>query len=109
MPRMDRDWENDFPTLSQFIACYFHQDFLEIDGSPEGALSAALRDASDGAKRKVIRELTTFMALELTDDERAEILHGPFGCDYNVSADGFTATSWMLYLKGRVEAALRTS
>jgi len=104
-----RNWKSDFYEIRQFLGGYFPQDFKVVNGSPGGALAAALRDHSEAEKRALIDELTTLLAIRMPEAEREELFYGPLGCDYNVAANGYTPTTWLTYVKGRFEESLTGS
>jgi len=101
-----RDWKSEFYEIRQLLGGYFHQDFIVVDGSPDGALAAALRDHSEAEKRDLIDQLTTFLAIPMPEAEREELFYGPLGCDYNIAADGYTPTTWLTRVKRRFEESL---
>lgn len=100
------DWKTKFVSTRQLLGCYFNQDFEIIDGSVEGALAAAIRGHRNDAKFAVISELAAFLAISMPEEQRLAVLYGPFGCEYYVEADGYTATTWLAYVKRRFEESL---
>lgn len=103
---LTRDWDKDFYNLSQLLGGYFHQDFIIVHGSPEGALNAAIHHHSEMETRDVLRELDAFLACDISEKDRWNILLYDFGFSYEVAADGFTTRTWLLHVKERFERAL---
>jgi CdiI immunity protein len=62
---------SDFPELHRVFSGYLHEDFVHEYGTPEAALAAFLRDASDAEQRRFKKEAHRFLeataSLEFAD------------------------------------------
>ncbi|MGQ2977571.1 MAG: contact-dependent growth inhibition system immunity protein [Sphingopyxis sp.] len=75
--------EEQWPLLSNLMACYFNQDFDIIHGSLTGAINAALHDGSLEHRRAVLKEWRDWNASEGAVNDIRPSLH-----------DGFSVAIW---------------
>jgi hypothetical protein len=85
---------HDFPTLSQFFGCYFHQDWVDEFSSTEDAITAFRTGAPPEAIESVCEELDrTLLLLEQGEDSQKVLQE--LGCYYNPAAAGLTTIDWL--------------
>ena len=68
-----------YPALSQFLACYFHQDWPVFYDSPEAAIDTAIRESSVERRQQVQRELADLLHRIGDDTRLRSILSDGFG------------------------------
>jgi hypothetical protein len=56
----------EFPMLSQFVAGYLHEDFVQVHSTPAGAMRAFLADASAAERDQLRQEATRFLSAAST-------------------------------------------
>ena len=108
-----------WPELDQLIGCYFHEDFIDDYGSPEGAIDAMLHGVpeqnepprSTKSLRQGLRELEEFIEfardyLRKHPEEEEDVVLDMFGCRYNTYADGLTPLQWLEHLRKRIREHL---
>ena len=83
--------------LHQFFAGYFHEDWpLEAD-SPDGVVSAFVRQRGDARElEQLSSSIMAFVDDHPNDDELGEALFKELGCYYSPIADGISTRSWLL-------------
>jgi hypothetical protein len=87
----------DYPNLSQFFGCYFHQDWGLEAGSADEIISRYLAE-SPTTVRGVIDELDRLLALRLTEPElRSTLLE--LSCYYDPTPEGGTYSGWLRHVK----------
>ena len=92
--------------LFQFFGGYFHEDFLMEFDSPEGAVSAFVRQRGPGVDlRELGRAITMFIDEHPNDDELEGALFKELGCYYLPRADGISPRAWMLGIAARFGAS----
>jgi hypothetical protein len=104
--RLDDYCTNRWPELWQFFGGYFHEDFMDDYGSPEGAIDAFLSNTNPEYVQKVLNQLEDYLAFsreylskhpEKDDWYPVESM----GVHYLPSADGFTAIGWLEHVLER--------
>jgi hypothetical protein len=94
-------FENSF----QFLAGYFHEDFVEEFGGPEEAVQAFIADSDVALQEKVVRELRQLLA-EASDRELEEAVF-ELGCHYRpLEQDGEMAI-WLEQVVVGIERSSR--
>ncbi len=94
--------DNDYPSLSQFLGAYFHQDFMLDYGSPDGAITTFLAEASPEFVAEVCNDLiNVILLLERTHDHE-NFLWRVLGCNYRPIADGLTIEEWLKHVHEKI-------
>lgn len=90
-------------SLRQFFGPYFHEDWDIVFGTPDQALSAALRSHEDASEReKLSRSIVTFV-LEHPDDQKlTEALFKELACSYYPLGDGISTRAWLLSVAAKL-------
>ena len=109
--RLDEYCTQRWPQLDQLIGCYFHEDFIDDYGSPEGAIDAMLDGFGAQSLRQGLRELEEFIEfardyLRKHPEEEEDVVLDMFGCPYNTYADGLTPLQWLEHLRKRIREHL---
>ena len=77
--QLHEEMHSRFERLWQFLGGYLHQDWPELHGTPEGAVSDAIADYPLEMLEEVHRQLEAVLA-ETPDDTRLRaVLNGGFG------------------------------
>ncbi|MGK5632157.1 contact-dependent growth inhibition system immunity protein [Streptomyces sp. URMC 123] len=106
-PRMDWEWEEFFPSLSQLLGGYFHQDFPDTYSSHREALDDYLRGTPDEELRRVLGEIP--QALDAAGDE-AGLVRASVALGMAVDPpDGVTLRQWLINVAGVIRLHLRNT
>jgi hypothetical protein len=94
-----------FETASQFLACYFHQDFSIEFEEPEAAVAQFIKDNDEARRAAVVRELRqviTECGKQGLDDFIFEL-----GCYYNPERHrGILMRAWLEQVIAEIERSL---
>lgn len=83
--------------LRQFFGAYFHQDWHAEFGSPERALSAAIRHHDRTSDRQELsRSIVSFVGEHPDDKDLDAALWKELGCEYFPPGNGLSTRSWLL-------------
>jgi hypothetical protein len=89
--------------LRQFFGSYFHQDWDIEYGTPEQALSAAIR-AHESQRKELGRLVELFVEEHPNDEDLDQELWRDLGCDYLPSADRMSSRAWLLSVAARLDS-----
>ncbi len=71
--------EERWPLLWNLMCCYFNEDFAQLYGSLDGAITAAVRDGSQDHRRALLKEWRDWNFLEGPVRDIRPSLHDGFG------------------------------
>ena len=92
------------PSLREFLACYFHQDWREEAPTATEVLEVYLNEWPIEEIPKALSELNILLAQ--SDDELVRCVMG-MGCFYNPAADGLSYREWLNGVEDRLNGFLR--
>jgi len=87
--------------LRQFFGAYFHQDWDIEYGTPEQALSAAIR-GHESQREELSRFVGLFIEEHPDDEDLDQALWSDLGCEYLPSADGISSRAWLVDVAARL-------
>jgi len=90
-----------WPNLRQFLAGYFHQDWVEDAADPDDIIKTFVNDSDNGAIACVRTELNKLLNQDLSDAELGELLL-QLGSAVHYPAFGMTARDWLTHVRARV-------
>jgi hypothetical protein len=83
--------------LRQFFGAYFHQDWDADSGTPDLAISAAIRQHERPSEREELSRSIIAFAQEHPDDRDLDAaLFKELGCEYFPPGNGISTRSWLL-------------
>lgn len=85
---------SDFPTLDNFLAAYFHQDWVLDHDTPEAVVADYVRGESEATVVQLRDELDRLLAGNPQEAELAALLRA-CGCEYDPSRDGIGYRDWL--------------
>ena len=95
----------ELPALEYLMGCYFHEDYAEVHGSPEGAVDDFVRMDRHQAER-VGPEIESLIS-QTGDADLAETLWD-YGLAFNPLARGWTShRGWLLAVAAQIEDRLK--
>jgi CdiI immunity protein len=94
--------EPDFPKLSNFIACSFHQDWEEFADTYRGVVDARLVTLDAPTARLIADEVDALLASTVTEEELATWLD-PIACVI-LEAEEYTPRSFVGMIAERIRA-----
>lgn len=94
-----------YDDLARLLGGYFHQDFVDVHGSPDAAVRAFAAGAPDVAAGTV-RDIDALLAGELTEPRLTGLLTELGSC-YDVHSDGYDARGWLAHVRELLTAELR--
>ncbi len=92
---------SDYPALENFLAAYFHQDWMMEQSTPEAVVDY-FRDSESPEQVAATREdLARLLARDL-DDEALGATARRLGCEYDPKRDGGTWHGWLESVRVRL-------
>ena len=86
-----------YPALSHLYGAYFHQDWPEDYGTPDGVLRHYLQDEPGDLARAARRELDDVLQRRPAEADLEEI-HRRLGGSLYLPGVGFTARDWFVHV-----------
>jgi len=96
---------NEYPTLTQFLGGYFHQDWVDEFECPNEVLKYATSSESIDFLKKVHEELVELGCLNLDNDKNLIKL----GCYYFPQSDGFTEQAWLKEVDDAIKSKIASN
>jgi len=90
-----------WPSLRQFLAGYFHQDWTDDAADPDDVIKEFVNDSDNDVIAGVRTELNKLLNRDLSDAELGELLL-KLGCAVYYPAFGMTAREWLTHVRVRV-------
>jgi hypothetical protein len=90
-----------WPSLRQFLAGYFHQDWTEDASDPDDIIKEFVNDSDNAVLAGVRTELNKLLNQDLSDAELGGLLL-KLGCAVHYPAFGMTAREWLTHVRVRV-------
>ncbi len=84
----------DFPTLDNFLAAYFHQDWTLDHDTPEAVVADYVRGESEATVAQLRGELDRLLAADPQEAGLAALLRAS-GCEYDPARDGIGYRDWL--------------
>ncbi len=88
-----------FPYLSHFFSCYFHEDWTDEYENEEKAIEGYVDDDGTDEASHVLYELDQFMSLNLPDTEIRKLMRKEFGCSYYVDPAHGSMADWLHWVR----------
>jgi len=100
---MTNNYEQEYEELSDFLGCYFNQDWKMEAENVEGLVKNYLSDFDDPAVDQCIEEIEEILDLIGSGELDADtfLLKDMF-VGYYYPEDGFTGEQWLRYLKSLI-------
>jgi hypothetical protein len=92
----------DFPSLTQFLGAYFHQDWVDEFPSAEAAIAAFVSGAPTESVRSACDELRRAVLLTRQGKAPQRFLN-ELACYYDPTADGLTVPDWLEQVREKLE------
>lgn len=92
---------SEFPTLENFFAAYFHQDWMVDHETPDAVVDDYLGAESEATVSQLRSELGELLAQGLEEDALAAQLRS-FGCEYDPTRDGRSVRDWLQSIQVRI-------
>jgi hypothetical protein len=83
-----------FPNFCGMCGSYFHQDCLLDDPTAEAVVRRYIRDTDSEVVQRTAAEIDEFLAIEMTEEERKEVLD-MFDLGYYPPGDQLTYSEWL--------------
>ncbi|MBX9582738.1 MAG: hypothetical protein K2X87_20730 [Gemmataceae bacterium] len=87
-----------YPTLSQFLGAYLHQDWPEEFSTPEAAIEAFRRREPADSVRAIRAELEQVIHEAQQSSDPSRLLYD-LGCYYDPRADGRSVSDWLAHVR----------
>ncbi|MBN9122014.1 MAG: hypothetical protein J0I06_23210 [Planctomycetes bacterium] len=84
----------EYPNLHWLCSAYFHQDWGMDDPTADDVICRYIRDTDPQEVRQTADEISAFLRIEMTENERKAILDG-LGCECYPRGEGLTYSSWL--------------
>ncbi len=91
-----------YPAAWQFFGAYYSEDFVEISGGAEGAISDFLSAVNDEGKAELKRDIDLILQEGLTE-EGLDSLLADIGCMYYPPDDWPSSAAWLQHILSRLE------
>lgn len=94
--------KNRYPSLHEFFAGYFHQDWLEDSATADDVVKVYKSEASLEEVSATVKELHCLLADTSAEGELASIVDG-LGSYCNPQADGLSYRDWLVQVCALLE------
>ncbi len=94
-------------SLSQTLACYFHQDWIEEFDNADAAIAALLKETPYEEIKASVAELDFILTSEADEETLANISTDNIGCYFAPESEGYTYRKWFEHIKDSFTAALQ--
>lgn len=94
---------SEFPTLDNFLAAYFHQDWVLDHDTPAAVVDDYRSGESDATVERLRGELDALLARDPDEAELAALLRAS-GCEYDPARDGVGYRDWLQSVRTRLAA-----
>jgi phenylalanyl-tRNA synthetase beta subunit len=92
------------PQAAQFLAGYFHQDWVLDRGGWEEVVDDFVAESPPGVVSECAGDLRRLLGAGLSEEELARVLDR-VGCSVEPSAYGLTPSAWLSAVLARLEGA----
>ncbi len=96
----------DFPNLFQFLGAYFHEDWMCEFAFADDVVRSFLADSDGSAVERVIMEIDTLLAMNMTENKIRDFLLKEIGCCYCYWHDWQDGNTWLKHISGLFREAL---
>lgn len=94
---------SDFPTLDNFLAAYFHQDWMLDHDSARAVVDDYADGESEATVGRLRGELDALLASD-ADEARLAALLRDNGCEYDPARDGLGYRQWLESVRAQLTA-----
>lgn len=88
----------DFPELQQFLAGYFHQDWVDDHKDANDVITTFITEASAETIAKVKEELNTLLLVDQSEQALQDFLFSDIGCCYYYPHEWKDGVSWLKHI-----------
>ncbi|WP_460136953.1 contact-dependent growth inhibition system immunity protein [Pseudomonas sp. S1_E04] len=86
------------PELQQFLAGYFHQDWVDEHKNADEVIKSFISETSTETIAKVKQELKTLISLEKPEKDLQAFLFYDIGCNYYYPHEWSDGISWLKHI-----------
>jgi len=94
------------PGLALLCGAYFHQDWMEDSGSPQGTVESFVCMEHPSLVSRTLSEVRMLLASPASEQGLQELLDD-WGCEYYIPGDGLTPRRWLRQLEGWLSPPVR--
>ncbi len=94
--------------LFQFIAGYFHEDWVEDDPDWRSVVRRYIKDTNIADKQGTAAGISQLIASDLTDAQLQQTMQDKYGLYYIPEADGHGAREWLTRVVEMLNGTLKT-
>ncbi|MCK6189319.1 contact-dependent growth inhibition system immunity protein [Pseudomonas sp. EYE_354] len=84
--------------LQQFLAGYFHQDWVDEHKNANDVIASFISEASVKTIAQVKKELNTLISSEKSEEELQDFLFCDMGCNYYYPHEWSDGISWLKHV-----------
>ncbi|OPA91643.1 hypothetical protein BFW86_09175 [Pseudomonas fluorescens] len=88
----------DFPELQQFLAGYFHQDWVDEHKNANEVIASFISETSAETIAKVKQELNVLILINKPEKELQDFLFYDIGCNYYYPHEWSDGISWLKHV-----------